>query len=88
MWRGERHAQYGSGSLSGRRLSVQGDFRPSTSPRLVYPNREISVNRPADMESYGFPEEHWTDLRGSNPVESIVAGGQLQTNATMRLRSR
>ena len=40
------------------------------------------------MESYGFPEEHWTDLRGSNPVESIVAGGQLQTNATMRLRSR
>ncbi len=37
---------------------------------------------------YDFPEEHWTHLRTSNPVESIFAGVRLRTNATKRLRSR
>ena len=37
---------------------------------------------------YDFPEEHWTHLRTSNPVESIFAGVRLRTNSTKRLRSR
>ena len=37
---------------------------------------------------YDFPEEHWTHLRTSNPVESIFAGVRVRTNATKRQRSR
>ena len=37
---------------------------------------------------YDFPEEHWTHLRTSNPVESIFAGVRLRPNSTKRLRSR
>jgi transposase-like protein len=37
---------------------------------------------------YDFPEEHWTHLRTSNPIESIFAGVRLRTNATKRMRVR
>jgi hypothetical protein len=37
---------------------------------------------------YDFPEEHWTHLRTSNPIESIFAGVRLRTNAAKRMRVR
>jgi putative transposase len=37
---------------------------------------------------YRFPTEHWVHLRTSNPIESIVAGVRLRTDATKRMRSR
>jgi hypothetical protein len=37
---------------------------------------------------YDFPQEHWTHLRTSNPVESIFAGVRLRTDATKRMRVR
>ena len=37
---------------------------------------------------YDFPEEHWTHLRTTNPIESIFAGVRLRTNAAKRMRVR
>jgi len=37
---------------------------------------------------YDFPQEHWTHLRTSNPIESIFAGVRLRTDATKRMRIR
>ena len=37
---------------------------------------------------YEFPQEHWTHLRTSNPIESIFAGVRLRTDATKRMRAR
>ncbi len=37
---------------------------------------------------YDFPQEHWTHLRTSNPIESIFAGVRLRTDATKRMRVR
>jgi len=37
---------------------------------------------------YDFPEEHWTHLRTSNPIESIFAGVRLRTDAAKRMRVR
>ena len=35
---------------------------------------------------YDYPEEHWTHLRTSNPIESIFAGVRLRTNAAKRMQ--
>ena len=41
----------------------------------------------ADFVTYcDFPEEHWVHLRTSNPIESILSGVRLRTNAGKRLR--
>jgi transposase-like protein len=37
---------------------------------------------------YDYPEEHWTQLRTSNPIESIFAGVRLRTNAARRMQVR
>jgi transposase-like protein len=37
---------------------------------------------------YDFPQEHWTHLRTSNPIESIFAGVRLRTDAAKRMRGR
>jgi putative transposase len=37
---------------------------------------------------FDFPEEHWTHLRTTNPIESIFAGVRLRTNAAKRMRVR
>jgi len=35
---------------------------------------------------YDYPEEHWTHLRTSDPLESIFAGVRLRTNAAKRMQ--
>jgi transposase-like protein len=37
---------------------------------------------------YDFPQEHWTHLRTSNPIESVFAGVRLRTDAAKRMRVR
>jgi putative transposase len=37
---------------------------------------------------YDFPEEHWSHLKTSNPIESVFDGVKLRTNGTKRMRSR
>ncbi|MBI4200741.1 MAG: transposase [Chloroflexi bacterium] len=37
---------------------------------------------------YQYPEEHWTHLRTTNPLESIFGGVRGQTNSAKRLRRR
>jgi putative transposase len=37
---------------------------------------------------YDFPQEHWTHLRTTNPIESIFDGVRLRTNAARRMRVR
>jgi transposase-like protein len=37
---------------------------------------------------YDFPQERWSHLRTSNPIESIFAGVRLRTDATKRMRAR
>lgn len=37
---------------------------------------------------YDFPQEHWSHLRTSNPIESVFAGVRLRTNVTKRLPNR
>jgi transposase-like protein len=43
--------------------------------------------RPDLAAFYDFLEEHWVHLRTSNPIESIIAGVRLRTNASKRLRA-
>ncbi len=35
---------------------------------------------------FNYPEEHWRHIRGTNPVESPVAGVRLRTNAARRFK--
>ena len=37
---------------------------------------------------YDFPQEHWTHLRTTNPIESVFDGVRLRTNATKRMQVR
>lgn len=37
---------------------------------------------------YDFPQEHWTHLRTTNPIESVFSGVRLRTNVTKRQRVR
>lgn len=37
---------------------------------------------------YDFPQEHWSHLRTSNPIESVFSGVRLRTNVTKRLPNR
>ena len=37
---------------------------------------------------YDFPQEHWIHLRTSNPIESVLAGVRLRTDAAKRMRVR
>lgn len=37
---------------------------------------------------YRFPKEHWIHLRTSNPIESLLSGVRLRTDAAKRLRKR
>ena len=37
---------------------------------------------------YDFPQEHWSHLRTTNPIESVFAGVRLRTNVTKRLPNR
>ena len=37
---------------------------------------------------YDFPEEHWTHLRTTNPIESIFAGVRIRTDVARRLPNR
>ena len=37
---------------------------------------------------YDFPQEHWSHLRTSNPIESLFAGVRLRTDATKPMRVR
>lgn len=37
---------------------------------------------------YGYPQEHWTHLRTSNPIESVFSGVRLRTNAAERMKVR
>lgn len=37
---------------------------------------------------YDFPQEHWSHMRTTNPIESIFAGIRLRTNVTKRLPNR
>jgi len=37
---------------------------------------------------YDFPQEHWTHLRTTNPIESIFDGVRLRTKATKRMQVR
>ncbi len=40
------------------------------------------------MTFYDFPQEHWLQLRTTNPIESIFAGVRLRTDVTKRLPNR
>lgn len=37
---------------------------------------------------YAFPQEHWTHLRTTNPMESVFAGVRLRTDVAKRARKR
>jgi putative transposase len=37
---------------------------------------------------YDFPQEHWTHLRTTNPIEAVFDGVRLRTNATKRMHVR
>lgn len=37
---------------------------------------------------YDFPEEHWTHLRTTNPIESVFAGVRIRTNVAKSLPNR
>jgi putative transposase len=37
---------------------------------------------------YDFPQEHWTHLRTTNPIESVFDGVRLRTNAARRMHVR
>ena len=37
---------------------------------------------------YDLPQEHWTHLRTSNPIESVFAGVRLRTDVAKRARQR
>jgi len=40
------------------------------------------------MTFYDFPQEHWRQLRTTNPIESIFSGVRLRTGVTKRLPNR
>ena len=63
--------------------------------KLIADHRTAGYDRAADcleddldrcLTFYQFPEQHWSHLRTSNPVESPFAGVRLRTNAAKRFK--